>query len=269
MNQCVVCGQEAIQTRPFEILPNNAMAMEAIHNDNLKHTWTEYRSQQDLGRRTEAQPIMIKCPECEQIGRLGSYREDNTRQEFVTYYIKHGKGQTNKGTHYIKDPMQREQLLRELGRYIDPNAKAIAIAIEGNGNGSTKAEPTTTFQQTIFPQGRQLELCPDHNCKKLGYRYKTYFEHYNLAPVGKVLLRGIAIRDKYKRCYLPKSKSSLQAQAQAQAQKKSKSRLRNPIAQAQSLAEIRKSLETVLLQIKNEEENDGKPFVHVAYTRSV
>jgi hypothetical protein len=261
MNQCVVCGQEAIQTRPFEILPNNAMAMEAIHNDNLKHTWTEYRSQQDLGRRTEAQPIMIKCPECEQIGRLGSYRQDNTRQEFVTYYIKHGKGQTNKGTHYIKDRIQREQLLRELGRYIDPNAKAIAI--EGNGNGNENAKPA--FQQKIFPQGKELELCPDHNCKKLGYRYKTYFEHYNLAPVGKVLLRGIAIRDKYKRCYLPKSKSIVQAQGQ----KRSRARPKKAISQPQSLAEIRKSLETVLLQIKNEEENDGKPFVHVAYTRSV
>jgi hypothetical protein len=233
MNQCVVCSEEALQIRPFEILPNNAMAMEAIHKDNLKHTWTEYRSQQDLGRRTEAQPIMMKCPECGQIGRLGSYREDNTRQEFVTYYIKHGKGQTNKGTHYIKDPIQREQLLRELGRYID--LKPIAVE---NGNGKAKPEPIA-FQQKIFPVGKELELC---YCNDLGYRYGTYFEHYNLAPVGKVLLKGIAIRDKYKRCYLPKLK---QAQAPTQGQKKSRGRPKK-IVQKLSLVETRKQLVAII-----------------------
>ena len=36
--------------------------------------------------------------------------------------------------------------------------------------------------------------------------YKTYFQHYNEPPVGKIILRGRVIGDKYRRCYLAKGK---------------------------------------------------------------
>ena len=115
--QCIVCGHIALQIRPFEMLPNNAVAVEAIHENNVRHTWTEYKSMEDLGKRTKPAPIRVTCPKCEKIGRVGSYRHNKTQPELVSYYVIHG---SVKDRHYITDPKQRESLLKTLGRYIGP-----------------------------------------------------------------------------------------------------------------------------------------------------
>jgi hypothetical protein len=56
----------------------------------------------------------------------------------------------------------------------------------------------------IVPKGKRLTICT--KCNKPGYRYQTYFQHYNEPPIGNVILKGKVIRDKYRRCYLTKQK---------------------------------------------------------------
>jgi hypothetical protein len=239
MGKCLVCEQEAIAVRPFEILPNNAIAMDAIHDNNIKHTWTEYRSQNDLGRKLVQSPREMTCPMCGKKGRLGSYRKDNLHQEFVTYYIKHGRDQTNRGTHYITNPKQREQLIRRLGRYIEisggENGKAEIPAINRalNLNLSSSFSNTDNDESknirsieelgkedenpnlghvgqpkrrglTFVPKGKRLTTCTV--CKRPGYKYNTYFQHYNLPPVRRIILHGKDMGPWYERCYPTKTK---------------------------------------------------------------
>jgi hypothetical protein len=57
---------------------------------------------------------------------------------------------------------------------------------------------------TLVPRGKRLTTCTE--CNKPGYKYRTYFQHYNEPPIGKIILKGKVIGDKYRRCYLTKQK---------------------------------------------------------------
>lgn len=174
---CLVCSQPSLETRPFEKLPGDAIAMEAIHENDIRHTWTEYRSIDDLGKRKDNEPTLINCPKCGKEGRVNSFHEDATRPEFVSYYVWHG---SNDNRCYIRDSKQREQVLKTLGRYIH-------------------SDPATDWEP-IVPRNKTLEECSV--CHKPGYAYHTYFQHYNERPIGRIKLHGEDIGPKFRRCYL-------------------------------------------------------------------
>jgi len=56
----------------------------------------------------------------------------------------------------------------------------------------------------VVPRGKRLTTCT--KCNKHGYKYQTYFQHYNEPPVGKVILKGKVIGDRYRRCYFANQK---------------------------------------------------------------
>lgn len=95
--------------------------MEAIHENNIKHTWTEYKSIEDVGKRKKRNPTKVKCPKCHRTGRAASFRRDMTKPEFVSYYMAHDDGTR---CHIIK-PEDRDKLLKKLGRYIETSTVQI------------------------------------------------------------------------------------------------------------------------------------------------
>jgi hypothetical protein len=67
-----------------------------------------------------------------------------------------------------------------------------------------KIQKPVDQKQVFIPKGKVLTVCT--KCNKPGYKYRTYFQHYNEPPVGKILLRGEIIGDKFRKCYLAKEK---------------------------------------------------------------
>jgi len=127
---CHVCNESAI-VFPVERLSNNGIVMKAVHSDAKKtiHKWAEYKSIFDIGRGKGRNPIKIKCPSCGKIGRINEYKPDlKKKPEVVAYYVAHEKLKGTWGKNktvsklrrcYIKDPKQRDIILKKLGRYIE------------------------------------------------------------------------------------------------------------------------------------------------------
>ena len=128
-NICHVCNHSATVV-PIERLPNNGIVMKATHSDvNMTtHSWAEYKSFWDVGQRKPRSPTRIKCPKCGKLGRINEYKPDiRKKPEIVTYFVVHeklkgiwGKDKTVARLRrcYIRDPEQRDIVLKKLGRYI-------------------------------------------------------------------------------------------------------------------------------------------------------
>lgn len=125
-------------------------------------------------------------------------------------------------------PDEKDDVLRKLGRYIEPHSQSqdIRTNFPVSSNGASKNIRSTEVETvigeenpkkgnkgqikqmglTFVPRHKRLTTCTV--CKKPGYKYNTYFQHYNEPPVGKIKLRGKEIGDKYRRCYLTKTKEN-------------------------------------------------------------
>lgn len=126
---CHVCNHIATVV-PVERLPNNGVLMKAIHSDanRISHSWAEYKSFWDVGQRKPRNPTRIKCPKCGKIGRINEYKPNiQKKPEIVAYFVAHekvkgiwGKNKTVAKLRrcYIRDPEQRDIVLKKLGRYI-------------------------------------------------------------------------------------------------------------------------------------------------------
>jgi hypothetical protein len=127
-NKCRVCDLEAESIVHVEKLPNNGIAINAIHTDGQIHSWSEY-STSSIGSSARNSSKIIICPKCGKKGRVNSFRPYKQKQEYVRYYIRHKQikgfwGRDKKMQRYercyINDPVQRTILLKKLGRYIPP-----------------------------------------------------------------------------------------------------------------------------------------------------
>ena len=137
---------------------------------------------------------------------------------------------------YIADPPKphRDIILEKSGGYIEPQLQkhneelnptlsnnkvpencrthntmeeAFAEAEEENSRAQVKQDRHRQIQHkglVLVPRGKRLTICT--KCNKQGYKYRTYFQHYNEPPIGKVILKGKVIGDKYRRCYPTKQK---------------------------------------------------------------
>jgi hypothetical protein len=76
---------------------------------------------------------------------------------------------------------------------------------QGSSNFQVKQDIHRQIQHKgLIPRGKRLTICT--KCNKPGYKYQTYFQHYNEPPIGKVILKGKVTGDKCRRCYLTKQK---------------------------------------------------------------
>jgi len=128
---CRVCQKEAT-VRPFERLPNDGLAMRAVHADGTTlHTWCIYGSFSDIGRRrTKEHRVRMRCPRrgCNKIGIIGWLRPDLSQPEKIEYHISHGiskkekfsSGRPKEIRHHFSKKPERDLLLKKLGRYIEP-----------------------------------------------------------------------------------------------------------------------------------------------------
>ena len=121
-------------------------------------------------------------------------------------------------------------------------------------------------------------------CGKPAIRYvnrkkgTVEYEHRDDPPILEFLYRGHMMK-RYRRCYAGRiAKGGLDGiverlttgkqQHQIKHIKKEKEAIQHPKQPQQtSLAETRKQLETIILRLKNEETNEAKPFIRVAYLK--
>jgi hypothetical protein len=113
----MVCGLDALKAGPFERLPNDALAMQAVHENQVRHTWLEYRSMSHLTNEDEKPKEVqhMNCLKCRQPRIVATRTPDPQRPEIVSYFFNYGHDERC----YITDPEQRKTLLQTLGRYID------------------------------------------------------------------------------------------------------------------------------------------------------
>jgi hypothetical protein len=128
---CIKCRKPAFAEEPVERLPDGGTLVKAIHADGKECKWAEYDTIEDVmeDRNRIKNPRMIVCPACSKEGRVTHYYPNRMKKENVVYYVAHeeiegywGKSQKSKRRRrcYIRDPKQRDILLKELGRYIEP-----------------------------------------------------------------------------------------------------------------------------------------------------
>jgi hypothetical protein len=121
---------------------------------------------------------------------------------------------------YISDPSKPHKDIesKELGRYIEPqfqNQNGGTNLLVSNNDSSKGDRTRSTTEEalvkleeensrthvrqlshgqiqhkglTLVPRGKRLTICT--KCNKPGYKYRTYFQHYNEPPIGKVKLKG-------------------------------------------------------------------------------
>jgi hypothetical protein len=141
---------------------------------------------------------------------------------------------------YISDPPQpyRDTKLKELNRQIEPQSQnqnrqtncvsnnelskvgrtyitsEVLMKVEKDSRIQIKQYVRNQHKELLFvPKGKRLTTCI--KCNKPGYKYRTYFQHYNEPPIGKVILKSKIIGDKYRRCYLTKQKVGTKSPVQS------------------------------------------------------
>jgi hypothetical protein len=128
---CPLCGKEGV-IHSIEMLPKNGISMECIHGDGERHQWAEYESMEAViakNNRKPDGPKIIICPVCHKRGRVNDFHPDKARPDLVDYVVVHeklrGAWGKNKAVRkrrrcYITKLIDREAILKKLGRYIAP-----------------------------------------------------------------------------------------------------------------------------------------------------
>jgi hypothetical protein len=80
---------------------------------------------------------------------------------------------------------------------IDSHKEALVELGQENFQSQINQDRSIQYKGVV-PRGKRLTICT--KCNKPGYKYQTYFQHYNEPPVGKVMLKGKVIGDRYRRC---------------------------------------------------------------------
>ena len=81
--------------------------------------------------------------------------------------------------------------------------EALAESEQENSKDEVKQDTQITYKKVV-PRGKRLTICT--RCNKPGYKYQTYFQHYNESPIGKIILKGKVIGDRYRRCNITNQK---------------------------------------------------------------
>ena len=144
------------------------------------------------------------CPVCKKLGYI--YLLDKNSSNLISYI------------HYNEPPIGltilkgkpirfRFRRCTKGGKTYHPMEEALVEAEEENSKAQVKQHRRRQIQHeglVFVPRGKRLTICT--KCHKPGYTYTTYFQHYNEPPIGKIILKGKVIGDKYRRCYLTKEK---------------------------------------------------------------
>jgi len=125
---CVKCHNPALQENRVEKLPDGGTLIKAIHRDGKECTWAEYDTIEGMMKKDRVvKPKIIVCPACMKRGRINHYYPKKGKKENVGYVVVHEaiggewgrKGKVKRVRRcYIKEPNQRDIILKKLGRYI-------------------------------------------------------------------------------------------------------------------------------------------------------
>jgi hypothetical protein len=144
------------------------------------------------------------CPVCKKLGYI--YLLDKNGTKFI-YYIHYNEPPIGLTILKGKPVGFRYRRCTKGGKTYSTMQEAFSEVEEENSRAIIKQHRDRQIQNKdlIFvPKGKRLTTCT--NCNKLGYKYKTYFQHYNEPPIGKVILKGKEIGNRYRRCYLTTKK---------------------------------------------------------------
>jgi hypothetical protein len=142
------------------------------------------------------------CPVCKKLGYI--YLLDKNGTKFI-YYIHYNEPPIGLTILKGKPIGFRYRRCTKGGKTYSTMEEALAEAEEENSRAQVKQHRRRQIQHeglVFVPRGKRLTICT--KCNKPGYMYTTYFQHYNEPPIGKVILKGKVIGDKYRRCYLAK-----------------------------------------------------------------
>jgi hypothetical protein len=130
LKKCPICNENGI-IRIIEILPSDGLYMQTRHPNNIIHEWAQYET---IGiHKPKPKPDKVKCPKCNKDGIVYGYRHNLKKPFKITYLVIHEKIANEvwgKGTQLerpkrrkctIYDKKQRDELLKQLGRYIEYN----------------------------------------------------------------------------------------------------------------------------------------------------
>lgn len=126
---CIKCHKQALAEKEVERLPDGGTLIKAVHSDGRECSWAEYDTIEDMMKKDKKKnPKIIVCPSCSKRGRINHYYKDERKKENVSYLVVHepiggewGKKSKVKRVRrcYINDPVQRDMILKKLGRYIE------------------------------------------------------------------------------------------------------------------------------------------------------
>jgi RNase P subunit RPR2 len=144
------------------------------------------------------------CPVCKKLGYI--YLLDKNGTKFI-YYIHYNEPPIGLTILKGKPIGFRYRRCTKGGKTYSTMEEAFSEAEEENSRAQVKQHRVRQIQHkglVFVPMGKRLTICT--KCNKPGYKYKTYFQHYNEPPIGKVMLKGKEIGDRYRRCYLTTQK---------------------------------------------------------------
>ena len=240
---CLICSKEGTR-HPVEVLPDGGILFMVAHDNGQICKSAEYASISSVSKpKKSGTSTYIKCPKCGDHGRLNwAYDTQAPKEErpfTFKYVVVHETIPGTWGKEKMKKhrrcqsftPEQRITILKQVGRYIsDPPKPGLVRKIgyneldryiepqpqkqygdktkEDNFKAQINRDRSVHAQQkglVFVPKGKRLTICTE--CNKPGYKYRTYFQHYNEPPIGKVRLKGKEIGPKYRRCYITKVKA--------------------------------------------------------------
>jgi hypothetical protein len=152
--------------------------------------------------RPRSNKTLRMCPVCKKLGYI--YLLDKNGTKFI-YYIHYNEPPI--GLTILKGQPIGFRYRRCTSDGRTHSTMEEALAEEESSRAEVKQDRQRQVQykgEILVPRGKRLIVCT--KCNKPGYKYRTYFQHYNEPPIGKVKLKGKVIGDKYRRCYLTEEK---------------------------------------------------------------
>jgi hypothetical protein len=137
--------------------------------------------------------------------------------------------------------------------------EALTQAEQENSRSQANQEIGSQYKD-IVPRHKRLTICP--KCNKLGYKYKTYFQHSNESPIGKLILKGKEIGNRYRRCSLTTKKvkqDNMNSNANLDSNQRDKSQIDSILRTDSILRDLDRHIEDSRLTLSKEDET-GKDY---------